>query len=335
MVLAVNFDNNTRTFALSTHVYFIMSFVNPKVDAFGTFPTSADCYVVLILGGSCAAVMCVLFSRRRRALIMAEEKAVEASETVAMVLEALPRTPEELTRQKIALALAETAATRVLMEENLEYSWFEDLGQGARAVRRRRLTAVGKCLLTASRHVPGLLHAAAALSQEDREVLEGFDSLQVACTGARSLLLGACTGAPEEQGLDCAAEDFSERVSADFVATRRDLSPEACAFMFMLCGVLSDVARAVDSLFRTSVQRQRLSGLRERLRHFARSTYLHFGMQVDRSVTHPRFVLRNTCRRRESCRRINFQRSARIYWIGVGSLSLVRGARQGRRRRRR
>ena len=52
LCFSVPFDPNPRMFALSTHVSFMMTFVNPSADGFSTEPTYATDYLSMILAAS-------------------------------------------------------------------------------------------------------------------------------------------------------------------------------------------------------------------------------------------------------------------------------------------
>ena len=94
-MLALNLNNNTRTFALSNMCFFVMAFINPDDMSYLHKPTLDWVYGVLILIASVAAVLCCVMPRLILARKAAEELC-EDEETRNVFTEIPDKQPEEL-----------------------------------------------------------------------------------------------------------------------------------------------------------------------------------------------------------------------------------------------
>lgn len=295
IVLSHDFDNNTRAFALSWHCYFMITFVNPTDTSWSDTPNVGWLALISALAGAVAAVLCCLFPRRIYALDYAEELRMEAVVAAGVLLESLPSIPSQLARQKAESAMAESEAIFSEFEQHIEDSWFEDFGRGRSALRRRRLRAYAQCLRSSILHVSGAHHIADALSEEDFESLEGFSSLRPACLAVRRLVENPAS--PERM---VEVERCLGQISQDFHAVRTTLSPEAGAFVFAVRGIIVDTVQASKFYIKVEMERnwrdpslQPRRSLSQKVFRFLRTLRSHFGITLDRSATHPRFVIRN------------------------------------------
>jgi len=192
--LAQVINSNTRIFALSTHVYFMMSYLDPERDDFQKSPSIAFYYVVMITCASIMAILCFLVPKRRfTAWEMADELRKEATDAVSILLESMHLTVVNLVRRKAKSALIETEVVLSELEANLKASRFEDFAWGSRACahnqERKQLGQFVLCLRNSIRHIQDVHSAAAALSLEDVKFLEQHvNTLGRSCTAAKQLI---------------------------------------------------------------------------------------------------------------------------------------------------
>jgi hypothetical protein len=86
-----------------------------------------------------------------------------------------------------------------------------------------------------------------------------------------------------------------ELLAKDFIDVNSMLSHETSVFLFATSGVLADVVQAVRRYSKALDELGSQSGRRWSLRRFLLVGSKHFGVSLlDRSATHPRFVVCNT-----------------------------------------
>ncbi|CAE8622034.1 unnamed protein product, partial [Polarella glacialis] len=107
VVLSIGFNLNTRVFGLSTHVYFVMSFLDPNTGSFYTAPTLATHYWIIVACASFAVLLCFLIPFPITSYAKAHKMAEGSGLAVAMILESLPLTSTELCREKVQSAIEE------------------------------------------------------------------------------------------------------------------------------------------------------------------------------------------------------------------------------------
>jgi len=294
MVLTLGFDDNSRMFALSTHVYFMMAFLNPSTPNYDAFPTLSFSYTLMTVPvGAIAAVLMLSLPTQILALDDAESLARECVGAVGLLVESLPGTTAGLTRQKAMSTQEETNAMLQELDRLTETAWFECFDFAGRGARRQRLIRLSRALHSCIRRVPAAHHTAEALDVEDMALLQTFGAMRT-CSSAVRDFLGTAT---EDNGaLDAAelADSAVEMLHEDFGFLRDQLSPEACAFVFMVCGVLQDALLAVKRYEMEPSLPPRKTVVK-RFKDGVRVISHHFGLKLmDKASTHPRFVIRNS-----------------------------------------
>lgn len=280
LCLATGFDSNTRMFALSMHVCWMMSFLNPGTDGFVRFPTVHWNYMGMVLTTSLVSIGCFFFPRPRFSALEASEKlSKEASEAVDLLLEAMPNVTDPLTRLKAASALAETKVVLADLDKSLKAAFFEDFGWGERADRRHSRQHHSACLRASIAHLSTVYHCAALVEEEELQATQFQRHLLTVRNLCRSMSEALHREPCHNRQHAPGAVDFTS-AAANFATLRGDFSASARSFFFVLYGVLSDTKNAV------SAEQPAASG---------RKLHERLGIRwLDRSATHPRFVLRNT-----------------------------------------
>jgi len=294
LVLTMGFDDNSRMFALSTHVYFIMAFLDPSTLNFMRFPTLSFSYTLMTVPvGAAAAVLMLSFPTQILALNDAEELARECVGAVGLLVESLPGTTAGLTRQKAMSTLEETNTMLQELDVLIETAWFECFDFAGRGARRQRLIRLSRALHACVRRIPATHHTAEALDVEDMAFLQTFGAVRTCSSAVRDFL----TTASEDRGaIDAAelADSAVEMMHEDFAVVRDELSQESCAFVFMVCGVLQDSLLAIKRYEMEPSLPPRKTFLK-RLKDGVRVISQHFGLKLlDKASTHPRFVIRNS-----------------------------------------
>mmetsp|Transcript_71795 Transcript_71795/g.191487 ORF Transcript_71795/g.191487 Transcript_71795/m.191487 type:complete len:1064 (+) Transcript_71795:1848-5039(+) len=318
VVLHLGFDNNTRAFSLSCTVWFLMAFLDPSVDSYGTgvFPRVPTNYLILVFFGSLVAVLCFSFpwlgsfdpanaelTRRlsKRPTIRALERATnlswEASESVSAILSSSAETFTELVRSKAVAAREESETILEDLTDSLRVAWWETLPPwdiGEAGYRRRWLNGLCQCLKEATHDLHLLHHAAAQLQEEDAKHLMTWGSLPKGCWQAGDLILAAYKSYNPlyKDSLGSGVKELrkvAQAIEAEWTRKRAGwgdkASPHVAAFLFVFWGVIRDTANAVEK-FSKSVESGNL--------HKPPQLSLWQSWRPDRDVTHPRFVLRNT-----------------------------------------
>ena len=106
-MLTFGFNTNVRVFSISTHVFLLMSFLDPATGSFDLEPSLAVNYFIIVSGASLAVVLCFLLPTPITARAKGTQLLHSLGSATAMVLEALPLTPSELCRVKVQAALEE------------------------------------------------------------------------------------------------------------------------------------------------------------------------------------------------------------------------------------
>ncbi|CAE7902222.1 unnamed protein product, partial [Symbiodinium necroappetens] len=126
LCFSVPFDPNPRMFALSTHVSFMMTFVNPSADGFSTEPTYATDYLSMILAASVMSLLCFFLPRLRfTATEAAGDWACDALQATRVLVKHIPSSLDGVLRLKIRTV--EQCAVQLLqrLERSLASAWFE------------------------------------------------------------------------------------------------------------------------------------------------------------------------------------------------------------------
>jgi len=322
VVLSIGFNLNTRVFGLSTHVYFVMSFLDPNTGSFYTAPTLATHYWIIVACASFAVLLCFLIPFPITSYAKAHKMAEGSGLAVAMILESLPLTSTELCREKVQSAIEEADVVFADLDYHLRVMWFEDFGFGSRAVRRRWLQAYVEALKESKRHAGAVLHAAAAVPRSETErfraalpslrrllSLVGSSLRTSHFTKSPADLKDLCRLLEEKQAVLLA--DLAVEFRGAQVPGAAGLTPPSLVFALALCGIVKDTSHAVRCLELWERKSQEEDeevpgfgcfGLRGGSRRCLKSVWKHynsilyhfdFKLRVS-VVTHPRFVLRNT-----------------------------------------
>ena len=240
---------------------------------------------------------------------------------VAMVLESLPLTPAELCRLKAQAAMDEVA---VLMKEadlHLSVLWFEDFGLWPRRAKYRRwLQAYFEVLKASIQNFDAVLCAAAALPVKDSEqVAAMLPSLRQECfllASTLRALLAVKTPDEVKPVVDVLLEkmqtlrsqleqEFPKGQQADHL-----LLPPALVFCLAVAGVVQDVSQALSSLALYGVEEK--ASICARFCRYLQSLQTHAEIKLyERTITHPRFVLRYT---------LTLTITFLIGWLGVSNV---------------
>ena len=106
-MLTFGFNTNVRVFSISTHVFLLMSFLDPSTGSFDLQPSLAVNYFIIVSGASLGVLLCFLIPTPVTARANTTKLLHSLGSATAMVLEALPLTPSELCRVKVQAALDE------------------------------------------------------------------------------------------------------------------------------------------------------------------------------------------------------------------------------------
>eukprot|EP00811_Abedinium_folium_P010517 NODE_1972_length_2322_cov_2.811845.p1 GENE.NODE_1972_length_2322_cov_2.811845~~NODE_1972_length_2322_cov_2.811845.p1 ORF type:complete len:729 (-),score=199.89 NODE_1972_length_2322_cov_2.811845:134-2278(-) len=250
----------------------------------------------------------------------------ESAEAVAVTVDAVSATTAGFMRHRAESALEETMVILQEFETANETSWFEDFGVGARAKQRRSNRSFAHCLRKCQRHASCAHYAASRLLPSDELLLErGLPSLGHVCAAAREVILHAQREPSAPLEPLSLLEECRRVFSVEFETRRDALSPEACAFLHAVAGVVEDTTCAIKN-HADSIDGARVTTLTNlpapprlkfcaRLRRHARTVATHFGVQwIDPQVTHPRFVLRNT---------ISITIAFFVGWVGMASINVM------------
>eukprot|EP00930_Biecheleria_cincta_P084134 TRINITY_DN73625_c0_g1_i1.p1 TRINITY_DN73625_c0_g1~~TRINITY_DN73625_c0_g1_i1.p1 ORF type:complete len:1111 (-),score=203.10 TRINITY_DN73625_c0_g1_i1:61-3219(-) len=295
LVLLVGFNTNTRMFALSTHVYFAMTFLNPDTGSFSQSPSLHIVYATIVIGASAAVILTFILPCPITALSEAQQLASQAVPAATVILEALPFVTAELPREKLQSALEELELVLADQSVRLKWAWFEDFGLTRRADRRRRLQAMHSLLQDFVRCLPALQHAAAAVPRYEAHVLaDALPSLRFLCARMGSVL-ASCNSSgcwQPDARLFADAKRAKEEFSAEFSNTRNKISPAGLVFACMVSGACGEFYYAAKCLLVWKPS-QRMDP--QPWSKYLATAMEHFEFKLrERSATHPRFVLRNT-----------------------------------------
>ncbi|CAJ1401023.1 unnamed protein product [Effrenium voratum] len=289
--LSLPFAANPRIFALSTHVSFLMVFVDPSGDSFSTEPTYATDYLWMIALASVMALTCFFVPKRRfTATEAAARWAAEATATSAALLRHLPDTLDEVLKLRAKSALEAAEKTVQELEKTLASSCFERfawLKCGEASLRHRRLYLTASCLRRILQRLPSALRAAeeAKAAEVSASV---FSALRRCCHEAADQLEmlreNSAPQAPQEDGKQLLSELWRQE--------SREMNSEVCTFVFCISGVLAEVDSALADFERhtaASGSFTTAAGWYVKSKDFLRALLF---TQSDRA-THPRFVARN------------------------------------------
>eukprot|EP00930_Biecheleria_cincta_P015547 TRINITY_DN12929_c0_g1_i1.p1 TRINITY_DN12929_c0_g1~~TRINITY_DN12929_c0_g1_i1.p1 ORF type:complete len:1148 (-),score=206.12 TRINITY_DN12929_c0_g1_i1:122-3565(-) len=298
LVFAIGFNSSTRVFAITTHTYFVMTFLDPTTAGFAQVPSLGVFYFWMVFICSIANVLAYLYPTVLDALSLAKGTATDAAHALSLLLETLPFAASELARRKMQATLDELDILLSELEEHVKFAFFEDMGGllKDRARDRLRLEVLLKAFRDAKVNIPALLTASTALPRGDEKML----MLTMPAIRGVFAMLGkafrAC--AHEDSGwaadLD-ALQDADRRVNQiaiEFASAKKVLSPTALVVTFEICGVASDAQVAARLTTQSNEHPPRINkGILSILRTWRQ--HLDLKLKV-RDATHPRFVLRST-----------------------------------------
>eukprot|EP00438_Fugacium_kawagutii_P008398 Skav234444 [mRNA] locus=scaffold1647:40426:54035:+ [translate_table: standard] len=270
-MLTFGFNTNVRVFSISTHAFYVMSFLDPSTGSFDISPSLAANYWTIVTGASVGVILCFLIPTPITATSKARTTLLSTGSAVAMVLESLPLTPSELCRSKSQAAMDEIASLMKDLDSHLQVMWFEDFGiLRQRASYRRWLQAFYEILKISTQNIDAVLCAAAAL--------------------------------PSTQG----EQDFPKT----YEAGGNFLLPPALVFCLAVTGVVEDTCQALSSLALYGIEEN--MSLCDRICRYFQSLQSHVEIRLyERSITHPRFVLRYT---------LTLTITFVIGWLGVANV---------------
>lgn len=184
-----------------------------------------------------------------------------------------------------------------MKEADFAGMWFEDLGLGRRARYRRWLHAYFEVLKSSVQNVDAVLTAAGALSGKESEQLALLPSLRQDCAlVACSLRALLEVKRPEEVApvVDVLLEkrqQVKQRMAMEFPRCHEVFVPPSLVFCLAVSGVLQDTCDALASLSLYGVEERK--SCVARVCRYIRSLQGHVEIKLyERTITHPRFVLR-------------------------------------------
>ena len=182
-MLTLGFNTNVRVFSISTHAFYMMSFLDPSTGSFDIAPSLATNYFTIVTGASLAVILCFLLPTPITATSKVRSMLNTTGSAVAMVLESLSLTPSELCRSKTQAAMDEVTSMMKDLETHLNVMWFEDFGLLQRRAKYRRwLQAFYEILKASIQNIDAVLCAAAALPvKESEQVAATLPSLRGQC----------------------------------------------------------------------------------------------------------------------------------------------------------
>ncbi|CAE7423528.1 unnamed protein product [Symbiodinium pilosum] len=261
-MLFFGFSTNMRLFSISTHIYLAISFLDPSTGAFDLQPSLSVNYFVIVSIASVGVFLCFLLPRPLTSTAQASRILQETGSAVAMILESLPLTSSELCRSKAQAALNEM---NVVMQ-----------------------------------NFDAVFCAAAAVPTKDSEqIVLNLPSLRHECclvASTLTALLAVKTPDEVKPVVDVLLEKrqaLQQQLATEFVQGQQPethLLPPTLVFALTLAGVVKDTCDSLSSLA--------LYGLADTVatsRCFFQSLQAHMEIKFyERSITHPRFVLRYT-----------------------------------------
>ncbi|CAE7352590.1 unnamed protein product [Symbiodinium natans] len=306
---SVPFDPNPRMFALSTHVSFMMTFVNPGADGFSTEPTYATDYLFMILAASVMSLLCFFLPRLRfTATEAAGDWACDALQATRVLVKHIPSSLDGVLRLKGRTV--EQCATHLVqqLERCLRSAWFEGYafsfwkcrGSGYDTKRYQKLTLLVDSLRRCLDRLPAVYSTAAAVDTAGAWVSEeAFKLLQQHCERSAAKLAEALRSAFAEASRE---EPGSSQMG---LAVWQDEGPEINAFLCAASMVLVEIDEVVDNFLATTVAVSRTPsnpapgeswynsrrGWTTKTRLVLSNLLCH---SDDTAATHPRFVVRNT-----------------------------------------
>jgi hypothetical protein len=299
LVLLCDFDSNTRIFALSVHVYFMTGFVDPHNTDYAAFPAASWNYLLMITVASFCSIACFQLPRKRyTALESAEWLCKKIVDPASLLIKSMPDLGIDFLRQKSGSISSELETLLDQYDKDIAAAWYEDFGRGTRAKRRRWHQRFSKLVRTALSHIQTVRHVASLCSVSDRQYLEErLQSLHDVCDAAgdftitcHKILVGDSGG---QSDMICISwRWFAAGLLAreNLAQVQEALSPEAQALSFAVSAVAATVGAASWRCFKEG-RTDRVF----RLRGVLHTTRMKFGFYfINRSATHPRFVLRNT-----------------------------------------
>ena len=193
----VPFDPNPRMFALSTHVSFMMIFVNPSADGFSTEPTYATDYLFMILAASVMSLLCFFLPKLRfTATEAAGDWASDALHASRVLVKHIPSSLDSVLRLKSRAV--ENCAKQLLqeLERSLRSAWFEGYayaywhcrGRDSEVRRYQRLKLLAESVKRCLDRLPAVYSSAAAVDAAGAWVSEEtFQLLQqrLGCVNSR------------------------------------------------------------------------------------------------------------------------------------------------------
>ncbi|CAE7374959.1 unnamed protein product [Symbiodinium sp. CCMP2456] len=323
LCFSVPFDPNPRMFALSTHVSFMMTFVNPSADGFSTEPTYATDYLYMILAASVMSLLCFFLPRLRfTATEAAGDWACDALQATRVLVKHIPSSLDGVLRLKIRTV--EQCALQLLqgLERSLASAWFEGYAYAywkcrsdydKKRYQRLKLLVDGlrRCLdrLPAVYSTAALVDTSGAWVSEEAFQLLQQHSERTATKMAQVLRCAFSEASREEPG--------SSQMG---LAVWKGEGPEINAFLCAASMVLVEIEDIVEEFLATTGA---VSGTRASPAPEEESWYRSCGgwysktrlvlfkllcHSDDTAATHPRFVVRNT---------ISICLAFGLGWVGV------------------
>lgn len=323
-MLTFGFNTNVRVFSISTHAFYVMSFLDPSTGSFDISPSLAANYFTIVTGASLAVILCFLIPTPITATSKARSQLQTTGSAVAMILESLPLTPSELCRSKTQGAMDEVTSLMKDLESHLQVMWFEDFGiWKRRATYRRWLQAFFEILRCSMQNIDAVLCAAAALPvKESEQVAATLPSLRGECflvAGSLRALLAVKTPDEVKPVVDLLLEKrqaLREQLAQEFPKSYQApgdpnfLLPPALVFCLAVTGVVEDSCQALTSLALYGLEEKK--SVCDRACRYLQSLQSHVEIKLyERTITHPRFVLRYT---------LTLTITFVIGWLGVANV---------------
>lgn len=324
LCLSLPFHSNPRIFALSTHVSFMMTFVDPETDGFSTEPTYATDYLQMIGLASFMALACFFVPKRRfTGTAAATSWGKEATEVTKVLVRRLPDSLEEVLRLK-ARATLETAE-KILKElersvDSVKFEGFAWLWQNDET--RRRLELLPGSLERCLRRLPAIYQSAEAFGGEISAEL--FQCLQQCCEASAAKLdillaepsddtssasVAAAAAAQAAVEAEEACREAEKRLAQMWMD--KDRKAEVSAFILVVSGVLAEVNEVVAEVQRHPTVLPGEWSCRACRRLLVKTKTWWSALlfhKDDTEAVHPRFVVRNT---------ISICLAFSIGWLGI------------------
>ncbi|CAK9018965.1 Hypothetical protein SCF082_LOCUS14314 [Durusdinium trenchii] len=315
LCLSLPFNSNPRIFALSTHVSFIMTFVDPSGDSFSTEPTYATEYLEMIALAAMMVLFCFFIPKRRfTGTEAAQVWAREATELAKVLVKHLPDSLEEVLRLKAKTCLETAETTLQELKKSVNSSRFERFAWlWANEERHERLELLPSCLHRCLQRLPAIYQAAAALESSGGLSPELHQCLGQCCEAASAKLdvfFMQNDGADGEPSPEDGADAFkaAEQQFAVLWHMDKERQPEVCAFVLVVLGALAELNEVVSDFQRFRVPSAGVCSCWNLLAKFKTYSAAILFHNEDTEAIHPRFVVRNT---------ISICLAFSIGWLGI------------------